>query len=236
MLISLLLAGSAAMAAPVVDPVANPKVGRVRLTSLADLRSTRVRDQACAATDTGCDGWDQRTLTGVELQIALAHGLSVAGNVGYLRTKIKEADFNATGLGYGLAVRGALPINQIFWAALQARLDGGNPSDPGPTGETSTHLLGTLAASLAWGDPDGGFVGHVGVEATPLWQESVETMGSGGLMLELSPTLPASAVAGFSFYSRPLGAAWNGAARAVAHIDATAGQTVGVSAGLGLAF
>lgn len=235
MLPSLLLFVASAQAAPVVDPIADPDVDRVRLSSLADLRATRVDDSVCGAGD-DCQAWDQRTLVGGEVQVAIVRGVAVSGSAGRVRARIDEADFDAVGLGWGLATKLAAPLTHSWWVAGQARLDGGRPSDTGPEGEKSDFLAVSATLELAWGDPDGGFVGHLGAQATPYWHQVVKPLGPEGLELDFSPRLPASAVVGLAFTSRPLGSPWTGAPRAVAHVDATAGQTMGVSAGLGLSF
>lgn len=233
LLLPLLLAPPA-HAVPVVDPVASPKVARIRVVSLADLRATKVEDAACVGTQ--CQAWDQRTLVGAELQVALLPGLSVAVDAGRLVTRVDEADVDSVGFGWGLAARGALPLSRAWWLAAQARLDGGNPGQVGPDAEKTRHLIGSGTLALAWGDLDGGLVGHLGAQASPLYQQRLQPLGPDGIEIELTPTFPVAAVAGFSFLSEPMGAAWNHPPRLAVHVDATGGQTTGVSAGLGVAW
>jgi len=238
MLLSLLplLSGTAALAAPVVSPVAGPHAMRVRATGMVDLQATHVIEKDC--TGTQCAAWDQRTFSGLDLELALARGLAIHGDVGRLRDHISEADFDTRGLGWRLGLRGALPLTRThqWWAAAQADLGGADPGDVGPTAPKS-HLLDlSVGAQLCWGDPDGGFVGYLGGQAAPYWQQSVSPMGPDGLELVLQPKLPASAVAGFAFSSTPLGSSWKHSPRAVAHVEARAGQSMGAGVGLGLAW
>ncbi|MCK6505787.1 hypothetical protein L6R53_20750 [Myxococcota bacterium] len=229
-----LLLAPSAWAAPVVDPVASPEVSRVRVISLADLRATKVEDSGCAGSQ--CQAWDQRTFMGAELQVALLPGLAVAADAGRLVTRVDEADVASAGFGWGLAVRGALPLSGLWWLSAQARLDGGAPGQVGPDTEKTRQLIGTGTLELAWGDLDGGLVGHLGAQASPLYQQQLQPLGPDRLELTLRPVLPVGAVAGFSFLSEPLGAAWNRPPRLAAHVDATGGQTTGVSAGVGVAW
>jgi hypothetical protein len=229
-----LLVLATARAAPVVDPVASPEVSRLRVVSLADLRATKVQDPACSGEQ--CLAWDQRTFLGAELQVALLPGLAIAGDAGRLATRVDEADVSSAGFGWGLALRGALPLTGLWWLSAQARLDGGAPGQAGPQAEKTRQLIGTGTLELAWGSLDGGLVGHFGAQASPLYQQQLQPLGPDGVALELRPTFPVSAVAGFTFLSEPMGAAWSGAPRLAAHVDATGGQTTGVSAGVGLAW
>ncbi len=229
-----LLLSTIAWGAPVVDPVVNPSVSRLRLTSLVDVRATRVEQADCQGE--ACEAWDQRTVYGAEGQIALLRGLGLAVGLGYQRARVDEADFDATGLALSAALRGALPIASSWWVHAQGRVDSSSPGNQGPEAGKSSLLAATATLGLAVGDLDSGFIGHFGAQAAPLYAFRVQPLGEQSIELELSPSRPVGLAGGFSFLSQPMGGSWSAAPRLAVHVDATAIHSSSVSAGIGVAW
>lgn len=228
------LLSTRALAAPVVDPVVNPEVSRFRLTSLVDVRATRVEVADCEGD--ACQAWDQRTVYGAEGQLALTQGLGIAVGIGAQRLMVDEADFDARGLSVSAALRGALPISDAWWVHAQGRVDQGAPGDKGPdTGKSSLLSVGATLG-VAVGNVASGFIGHLGAQAAPVYAFQLKPLGQEALELELRPVRPVGLAGGFAFVSQPMGAAWSGAPRLVAHVDATMIHSSSVSAGLGVAW
>ena len=231
----LVLLALPAFAASVGDPGPDPAVGRLRLVGAVELEEIWVADRDCEG-DLGCDAVDRYSFTGGEVQVALVHGLAVLGSLGRIRDQVSEADFDAAGIGWGLGVKGALPLSRVWWLHGQARLDHGLPADQGPGAENGSRLALTGTAGLAWGAIEGGFAGHVGVQRALFWQQELRPLGDDGLEISLQPSWPGSVAGGFSWASQPLGSSWGNAPRMVLSLDARAGQSTGVTAQLGLAF
>ncbi|MCB9779042.1 MAG: hypothetical protein H6742_10795 [Alphaproteobacteria bacterium] len=232
MLLPLLAATAVAHAAPVGDPVPDPAVGLFRTEAVVDVEATKVADVDCTG-DTGCRAWDQTNLTAVGVQLAPLRGLGVAAELGRGKVRLDEADFNAADLSLAGALRGAVPLSRVWWLRGQVRYDLVTPEDADEAGRRSSLTAGL---GLAWGDTEGGFVGHLGVQRALLWDETIEPLGRGNLSIDLRPTGLLTGTAGFSFASKPLGSAWNGAPRLTTRVEARFGEHVGAGAALGLAF
>lgn len=229
-----LLLSTIAFGAPVVDPVVNPAVSRLRLSSLVDVRATRVEQTDCQGD--ACQAWDQRTVYGAEGQLALLRGLGVAVGVGYQRARVDEADFDASGLALSGALRGALPISQSWWVHAQGRVDSSAPGDKGPETGKSSLLALTATLGLAVGDLDSGFIGHFGAQASPIYMMRLQPLGEQSIELQLNPLRPVGLAGGFSFLSQPVGTAWSASPRLAIHVDATVIHSSSASAGIGVAW
>ncbi len=233
-----------AQAGPLGQPSPDPKVERITLSGRAETETVGVRVVGCQG-EAGCEAVLEARTWAAELSVALFRGVGVYGVLSHRYEAVQAAQYAGTGRSWALGARLAAPLVGPLGVAADARYERseteGDAQDGALAGAgdqrwSSPRL--SLVATL--GQPEGGGLGWLGVQAAPGWKAELTPLGAVDdvplVEVTLKPTLPASAVFGLAGVSEELGLPWRRSARVSAGAEAWMGQTSGLSAWIGIGY
>ncbi len=200
---------TAAQAALIGNPVAQPRAGRVSVG--AELSSQAMVFEAASCTGP-CEAVWRPASAGGRAELAILPGLGLAGGGSWLRETIDEASFAGTGASYWGGLEAALPLGDsgVYIAAVGQFERSTTHQQSSTTGvlladAASTRVL--AAGLLAWAPSDDSFALYGGAAVHPLHSHHT-TLHSLDVELDLDRGFPAQGVLGLELRSAPLGLPW----------------------------
>jgi hypothetical protein len=227
-------------AAPVGDPIANPKTGRVSVDGAYSLVRVLERDSECG--EGACAARLDRRVFGVELGLALVEGVGLFGFSNWTQDSVAEARLQSEAILWGGGVRLGAHLSPEFWLAAVGRFSVGqgisDKADQVADPATVDEQIGTASLLGIWGDPNNG--GHLwfGVQAPWMYQRELRPLGKEGVnvSLRMKPDLPGTVVVGGALISERLGTPWGTAPRLRTTVEVRLGYENALTVATGLGF
>ena len=214
MWVLLALFSSAAMAAPVGSPVADPETGRVSLTGTFDTETRVLIDANCAGDD--CAAARVPSKWGGRLSLDLLTGVGLFFDSAVVSESIEGAGYSASGTAQGVGIRLAAPVLSGWYLAAIGQLETGSTEAPSDwsvktdgdeqdqTGSW-THIRATVLASY---HRDESFTLYMGPSYTATYSQSIK-IASNETAYTFEPVTPVGAVIGIEAFSIQLNAPWS---------------------------
>ena len=234
------LALGPAQAAPVGDPIANPKTGRVFIDGSYGVSRILEEDSLCSGG--ACTARLDRSSFQAELGVAVVTGLGLYAFSSWNSDVVAEARLVSHVNLLGGGMRLGLPLGQRAWLAADCRLSFGTGlsdetlqvTDPASVDER----IGTASVLGVWGHPDDG--GHLwlGLQAPWMYTRDLQPLGASGVRvtMPMAPHVPVVFVVGGTLISERLGIPWGNSPRLRTTIEARLGQENALTVSTGLGF
>lgn len=223
-------------AATAAEPWADPRGGRLAVRILANQQITIEEDNDCPRGGRCGAAWD-RSDKRLEVEVALAPGVAIYGDLGRRAAREEQAAYEGVGFAAGGGVRLALPLAERLALAADGRFEyshtGGAVGLDDPADSVSK--IGVVGGYGVLGDPADGFSFWAGPEGAFYWDHHLMPFGDAepSLDLDLNARYPIWLALGVAARSQPLGLPWATSTRLSFGVRVEAFGTRGLGAWVG---